>query len=186
MYLGYLQAMIVRGGGFSAHRKTAFGVAIALGLAFASQATGASTKTHSLLASRNLWTTLDICAPADRPHTVGIRGSMPSDGHRKDLMYMRFQLQYLDSSTQKWVDLGPSADSGFVELGGGAVSVRQAGRTFELVASSSTYTLRGYVEFQWRREGKAVHAGERTTTAGHTSLAGADPQNFSAATCVIG
>jgi hypothetical protein len=145
----------------------------------------ASTTQHSLLASRNLWATLDICNPPDRPHTVGIRGSMPSDGHPKDLMYMRFQLQYLNSTTNKWVDLGSSADSGFVELGRG-VTVRQAGRTFELVPSSSAYTMRGYVEFQWRSGPKVVHSVARMTGAGHTSLAGADPKNFSAATCIIG
>lgn len=183
MDLGYLQRMIARGRGSRTHPKTALGVAVALALAFATPA-GASSTGHSLLSSRNLWTTLDICNPPDRPHTVGIRGSMPSDGHRKDLMFMRFQLQYLDAATQKWIDLGPSADSGFIYLGN-AGSLRQAGRTFELVPSATSYTLRGYVEFQWRREGKAVHSGSRTTTAGHTSLAGADPANFSAATCMI-
>jgi len=97
---------------------------------------------------------------------------------------MRFQLQYLNATTHKWIDLGSSADSGFIAVGR-AVTVRQAGRTFELVASSSSYTMRGYVEFQWRRSGKTVHWVARTTAAGHTSLAGADPANFSAATCVI-
>jgi hypothetical protein len=184
MSLGYLQAMFARHGALSAHRKATLGLAVALGLAFASQATGASTKTHSLLQSRNLWTTLDICNPPDRPHTVGIRGSMPSDAHEKDAMYMRFQLQYLDAGTQRWVDLGSSADSGFVSIGS-AATTRQAGRTFELVPSSTTYTLRGYVEFQWRRAGKTVHSVARTTVAGHTSVAGADPANFSAAQCVI-
>lgn len=184
MSLGYLQAMRARCGAYGAHRKTVLGLAIALSLALVSQAAGTDTKTHSLLQSRNLWATLDICNPADRPHTVGIRGSMPSDGHPKDLMYMRFQLQYLDASTQKWVDLGSSADSGFIALSGTG-SVRQAGRTFELVPSSTTYTLRGYVEFQWRRAGKTVHSVARTTVSGHTSLAGADPANFSAAQCVI-
>lgn len=184
MDLGYLQTMVIRGWSSGARPKIMLGVVFTLVLALTPQAVNASSKEHSLLQSRNLWTTLDICNPPDRPHTVGIRGSMPSDGHRKDLMFMRFQLQYLDITTQKWVDLGPSADSGFIDLGN-AGSLRQAGRTFELVPSSASYTLRGYVEYQWRREGKAVHSGWRTTTAGHTSLAGADPANFSAATCSI-
>ncbi len=47
------------------------------------------------------------------------------------------------------------------------------------------YTLRGYVEFQWRRANKTVHEVARATSAGHTSLAGADPANFSAATCTL-
>jgi hypothetical protein len=46
--------------------------------------------------------------------------------------------------------------------------------------------LRGVVSFQWRRGTRVVESVTRPTTAGHRSLAGADPPNFSAATCSIG
>jgi hypothetical protein len=194
MNLGYLHLVISRCRGWTAPIRAAQ-LAVAFALLLVPVTAAASTapsknqaesgaKTHSLYQSRNLWATLDICDPADRPHAVGVRGSMPSDGHSKDTMYMRFQLQYLDSTTQKWVDLGKSSDSGFITLGS-AVTARQAGRTFELVPSTGTYTLRGYVEFQWRRANKTVHEVARATSAGHTSLAGADPANFSAATCTL-
>lgn len=152
-------------------------------------AAGASTQNHhpaahSLLTSRNLWATVDVCSPTDQPNTVGIRGSMPSDMHPKDEMFMRFQLQYLNVTTKEWVDVGPSADSGFFKVGN-ASTVRQAGRTFELVPPSGTYTLRGYLEFQWRRGAHVAHSVSRLTAAGHTSLAGADPPNYSAASCEL-
>ncbi len=38
---------------------------------------------HSLLHSRELWATVDVCNPKDQPNTVGIRGSMPGDGMPK-------------------------------------------------------------------------------------------------------
>jgi hypothetical protein len=175
----------------SASRITAFLVAVC-GLAgiFAAfvhvpVAIGAPTKPSTpLLQSHELWATVDVCNAPNHPHTIGIRGSMPSDGHPRDLMYMRFKVQYLDSSTHAWVELGQSADSGFVRIGF-AASTRQAGRTFEFKPVAVSYTLRGLVEFQWRRAGRTVHAASRPTSAGHTSLAGAEPKGFSAATCAL-
>lgn len=153
----------------------------------ASNALGSTRKHrhgHSLLQSRNLWATIDICNPPDKPETVGVRGSMPSDGHPRDALYMRFQLQSLNPSTHQWVTIGPSADSGFLPVGSAALT-RQGGRSFEFKPASKSFTVRGLVEFQWRRAGRAVHDASRTTSGGHTSLAGADPPNFSAATCTL-
>jgi hypothetical protein len=141
---------------------------------------------HSLLQSRDLWATIDICNPADKPNTIGIRGSMPSDGRPHDTMFMRFRVQYLDSTTKKWVDLPQGADSGFLPVGSG--SSRQAGRSFQFVPTPNTpeFTLRGVVSFQWRRGPvHVVHAVSRVTSTGHKSLAGADPAEFSAASCAI-
>jgi hypothetical protein len=137
-----------------------------------------------LAKSPELWATVDICNAPHHPNTIGIRGSMPSDGHPHDAMYMRFLVQSLDATTKQWADLGKSADSGFVPIGS-AASTRQAGRTFELKPTPSAYTLRGQVEFQWRRSGHVVHLVSLPTTAGHKSLAGAEPKGFSAATCVL-
>ena len=111
-----------------------------------------------------------------------MRGSMPGDEHSKDEMYMRFRLQYLDSSTKQWVDLANGADSGFVAVGA-AKSARQTGRSFQLVpvAGKPAVELRGVVSFQWRRGSTVEYTVSRPTTAGHQSLAGADPRGFSAA-----
>jgi hypothetical protein len=137
-----------------------------------------------LLKSPELWATVDICNPPHHPNTIGIRGSMPSDGHPHDAMYMRFLVQSLDVKTKQWADLGKSADSGFLSIGS-AVYTRQAGRTFELQPTPTAYTLRGEVEYQWRRNGKVVHLASLATTARHTSLVGAEPKGFSAATCAL-
>jgi hypothetical protein len=149
-------------------------------------AVGAIAHGHSLFQSRQLWATVDICNPADSPNTIGIRGSMPSDGKPKDTMFMRFRVQYLNNATKQWTDLAQGADSGFLPVGSG--STRQAGRSFQFVPTPNTpeFTLRGVVSFQWRRGPvHVVHAVSRVTTTGHTSLAGADPAGFSAASCAI-
>ncbi len=179
--------------------KDARGVALALLLSAcvlfttALSATAAGTPAqkivasrHSLLRSRELWATVDVCNPANEPNTVGIRGSMPGDGHGKDAMYMGFQLQYLEAKGNVWVNLAHGADSGFVAVGA-AKMARQGGSSFQLGAAKSKpgYTLRGVVTFQWRRGGKVLQQVTRTTTAGHQSVAGADPAGYSAAECTI-
>jgi hypothetical protein len=142
---------------------------------------------HSLETSRQLWATIDVCNAKDQPDTVGIRGSMPGDGQPHETMYMSFRLQYLDNATKAWVDLANGAAPTFVAVGP-AKAARQAGRSFQLVpvAGKPAVELRGVVDFQWRRGSTVVHAISRPSTAGHESLAGADPAGFSAATCPIG
>lgn len=146
----------------------------------------APTPAHALLHSRELWATVDVCNPKNQPNTVGIRGSMPGDGNAKDVMYMRFRIQYLDATTNKWIDLGKEADSGFVKVGSAQLA-RQDGHSFTFAQSTakSTFTLRGEVIFQWRKANTVLLTSNLPTTAGHTSLAGADPKGFSAATCKL-
>jgi hypothetical protein len=93
-------------------------------------------------------------------------------------------LQYFNSTTKLWVDLLQGASSSFLPVGS-ASTTRQDGRSFQLVPGQAAFMLRGVVSFQWRRGAKVVHSVTRPTTAGHTSLAGADPAGFSAATCAI-
>jgi hypothetical protein len=153
-----------------------------LALALAAAPSTAQPLAHS----RELWATVDVCNPKNQPNTIGIRGSMPGDSRATDVLYMRFRVQYLDPSTGKWLELGQNADSGFLKVGSGLLT-RQAGRSFQLAPPSgkSAYTLRGYVIFQWRRGPTVLESTTRPTSAGHTSLAGADPRGFSAATCVL-
>lgn len=149
-----------------------------------------TTLERALLHSHELWATIDVCSPADQPDTVGIRGSMPGDtlkgaGKRAgEKMYMSFRLQYMSASGQ-WLDL--AGGSSFVAVGS-AASARQGGTSFDLkpVAGKPAVTLRGVVDFEWRRGRTVAVSAEQPTSAGHKSLAGADPADFSAATCVIG
>jgi hypothetical protein len=41
------------------------------------------------------------------------------------------------------------------------------------------------VNYRWKRNGKVVRRARRVTELGHRSTAGADPPDFSAATCRI-
>ena len=92
----------------------------------------------------------------------------------------------MDTSARHWVDLAGAASEYFSV--GNARTARQAGRSFVLVPPTrgNAFTLRGVVSYQWRHGGRIIAALSRTTGAGHESLAGADPPNFSAATCQIG
>jgi hypothetical protein len=146
-------------------------------------ATGALAMTTKSKPSE-LWATVDVCNTPHHADTIGIRGSMPGDGHPHDVMYMRFLVQSLDATTHIWANIGRSADSGFVLVGSAALT-RQAGRSFEFKPTATTYTLRGLVEFQWHRAGRTIRAVSLPTTGGHTSLAGAEPKGFSAATCAL-
>jgi hypothetical protein len=140
---------------------------------------------HALLASRELWATIDVCSPVDQPDTVGVRGSMPGDGHAADKMYMSFHLQYM-SAAKQWVDL-ESAVPAFGAVGGGAAA-REGGSSFQLVpvVGKPASELRGVVDFQWRRGRKVLLSTSRPTTAGRKSVTGSDPAGYSAATCLIG
>jgi hypothetical protein len=142
---------------------------------------------HKLLDSHELWATIDVCNGPQQANTVGIRGSMPGDGQTHDKLYMSFRLQYLNTTTSTWINLVSGATPSF-EAVGAAGSARQDGASFQLVpvAGKPAATLRGVVDFQWRRGGKVLYSATRTTSAGHKSLAGAEPADYTAATCVIG
>jgi hypothetical protein len=148
--------------------------------------TSAPVAARALRTSRNLWATIDVCNPPHQRNTVGIRGSMPGDGRASDTMFMRFRLQFMDTSTGHWVDLAGAASEFFTV--GNARIARQAGRSFVLVPPTrgNAFRLRGVVSYQWRHGNRILVALSRTTGAGHESLAGADPPNFSAPTCQIG
>jgi hypothetical protein len=134
--------------------------------------------------SEQLWSTIDVCNPDDQPDTVGVRGSMPGDGQPHDTMYMHFRLQYMNTATKHWGDLASGAQNGFVSLGS-AKTARQTGWSFRLASGQPAFQLRGVITFQWRRGSTVVESFSRATTAGHHSLAGADPPSFSAASCTL-
>lgn len=116
---------------------------------------------------------------------VGIRGSMPGDGQAHDSMYMSFRLQYLGPGGQ-WVDLLSGATPAYTAVGA-AGSVRQGGVSFQLAPKAGrAVTMRGVVDFQWRRGRTILYTAARTTAAGHASRVGADPAGYSTASCVIG
>jgi hypothetical protein len=134
-----------------------------------------------------LWATINVCDTVGHPDGVGLRGSMPGTGVRRDSLYMRLQLQYRrDDGT--WRGIGRSGDSGFLSLGRGDARVRQAGRTFTVTPPGegrSAFILRGLVTFEWRRDDALVRRARRATQTGRPGTPGADPPDFSAATCSV-
>ena len=163
------------------------GLGAPAGMASAAAPRGLSqASTRALSSSHELWATIDVCNPKDQPDTVGIRGSMPGDGRAADKMYMSFHLQYM-STSGRWVDLASGASPSYVAVGGSGAA-REGGRSFQLVpvAGMPATTLRGVVDFQWRRGRTVLLRLSRASSAKHQALAGADPAGFSAASCLIG
>jgi hypothetical protein len=130
------------------------------------------------------WATVNVCDTMDHPNQIGIRGSMP--GHKRTTrMTMRFRVQYLDEGRWRFVRNG--ADSGRQPVAVAKGGQHDAGWTFEFRPPSSggAYQLRGVVNFTWKRNGRTVKQKRRVTTGNHPGTAGAEPEDFSAATCAI-
>jgi hypothetical protein len=136
--------------------------------------------------SKLLWTTINVCDTAGHPDGIGIRGSMPGSGDRRERMFMRFQVQSFDARLQQWHNNVADGDSGFLPVGSGRSRVRESGRTFTITPpASGSYLLRGVVTFEWRQGAEVVRRVRRRTGAGHPDTVGSDPPGFTAATCAI-
>jgi hypothetical protein len=131
------------------------------------------------------WATVNLCDTQAHPNQIGIRGSMQGLA-RRTRMYMRFRVQY-QRSDGTWRTVENGADSRWRKVANGRRGEHDAGWTFEFKppAVAGAHILRGLVNFQWRRDGRVVERVRRFTEAGHPGTAGADPADFSAATCAI-
>jgi hypothetical protein len=159
--------------------------AIALLLA-AAPAGAAARQADPILHDKRLWATINVCDTVGHPDSIGIRGSMPGDGDRTEVMFMRFQVQLFNAADARWHNLD-GADSGFVEVGS-ARKARQSGNTFTITPprpGAAPYLMRGVVSFEWREAGQVVRHTRRSTTAAHPNTAGSDPAGFTSATCMI-
>jgi hypothetical protein len=131
------------------------------------------------------WATVNVCDTMEHPNEVGIRGSMPGL-KRKARMTMRFRVQYRDDGRWRFVR-SEFADSGQRFVASAKGGEHDSGWTIEFRPPSSggAFELRGVVNFTWKRNGRTLKRDREVTTAGHTGTAGADPADFSAATCAI-
>ena len=155
------------------------GVAILL-VAFLAAPAGAPAKSDADL----LWATVNVCDSKKQPDVIGIRGSMPGTGKKGDML-MRFRVQYWSGKAWRMVR-GDAADSGFLRAGSSRYKTRQAGVTFNFAPDDDgTQLLRGYVQFEWREDGKVVRRKTRITERGHRSAKGADPSGYTAGDCVV-
>jgi hypothetical protein len=139
------------------------------------------TAAPALADDADLWATVNVCDTAAHPDEIGIRASMPG-GKTKSRLQMRFRVQYRDLTDGRWRAV-TDADSGWRRIGRGR-KVRESGWSFE-VAGEGQQILRGVVLYRWMRAGHATRRARRVTEGGHVSTAGADPADFSAATCRI-
>jgi hypothetical protein len=128
-------------------------------------------------ADGKLWATVNVCDTAAHPNEVGIRAALPLRGSRT--ARLRYRVQYRDLSDGRWRWVR-AADSGWRKVG----HTSESGWSFE-VAGEGTQILRGVVSYRWKRNGKIARRARRVTEAAHHSTAGADPKDFSAATCRI-
>jgi hypothetical protein len=144
--------------------------------------------------SRHLWATVNFCDPPEppegiAPNTIGIRASMPGSRDGREIMYMRFRLQYFKDADQMWHNVTSGlSDSGWTPVGRARYKARQGGRYFFSVmppAGKASVLLRGKVNFEWRLRGEVTRRASKITTKGHRSSAGAFPEGYSEATCTV-
>ena len=158
--------------------------AAALVLALAAGPLAAADAQRARGASRHLWATVNVCDTERWPDTIGIRGSMPGSRDRREAMWMRFQVQFLDDGT--WHDVPAGGDSGFVYVGPARFKAGQAGRSFRISPKKGEgVLLRGRVSFEWRLKDEVVRRATVRTRKGHRSSAGSDPPGYTASTCTI-
>src|SRR3954454_17410273 len=162
-------------------------LALLTALLAAVPASAAKHRPHSIYKSPLLWATVNVCDTQASPDTIGIRGSIPGSGVRGESMFMRFQVQYFSRSEKRWHNIAEGADSGWVAAGSARYRARQAGWSFRFTppTNGGSHLLRGAVTFEWRKDAKVVRRARKRTTRGHHSAAGADPADYSAATCEV-
>jgi hypothetical protein len=129
------------------------------------------------------WATVNVCDTARQPDAIGIRASMPGTP-RGARLSMRFRVQYRDGKGE-WVDV-EDADSGWRTVGVARGAAVESGWGFTFARPARATVLRGVVRFRWRRGNSLPRHAEVATESGHRSSAGADPANYSAATCMLG
>jgi len=174
------------------------GIVVALLVAVvALPAVAAGASKHKVITvdkSRHLWATVNFCDPGTppegiAPNTIGIRASMPGSRDGREVMYMRFRLQYFKDADQRWHNVTSGlSDSGWTRVGVARYKARQGGRYFfSLVppAGKTSVRLRGKVSFEWRLRGEVTRRASKLTTKGHKSSAGAFPVGYSEADCTV-
>ncbi len=158
---------------------------VVLALAALPVAAPAARQVRTVEDSKLLWATVNVCDTPAHPNTIGIRASMPGSRDGREVMWMRFQVQYLSSVDHRWHRVRSGGDSGFVRVGPARYEARQSGRSFRFAPSSAAVLLRGVVTFEWRLKGEVVRRARRRTSRGHASTVGADPRRYSAPTCTV-
>lgn len=136
--------------------------------------------------AERFWATVNICDTDQHPNALGVRGSMPGNG-RRQRMFMRFTAQYWSGREQQWKNVGGAGVSPWVYVGSARYVSRQMGWTFVFDQPSAgiTFTMRGLVEYEWRKGDRVLKRKSRVTKTGVEDVDGGDPPNLSKAMCLI-
>ncbi len=134
----------------------------------------------------DLWATVNVCDTTEHPDEIGIRASMPGGKTKKGRLRMRFRVQYRDPD-DRWRLVRAGADSGWQRVPRGRRATNDYGWsfTFKPPSSGGAHVLRGLVTYEWRRGEEVLRRESAVTEGGHAGTAGADPAEFSSATCEI-
>jgi hypothetical protein len=141
-------------------------------------ATSLTLAAPAAAAADRQWATVNVCDTAAHPNEVGLRAAMPS-APRGVSRQVRFRLQWRAGDRWRYVK---TADSRWRRIRRSP----QAGWSFELARPAGEIEFRGVVRYRWRRDGETIRRAREITEAGHRSTAGADPEDYSAATCAFG
>jgi hypothetical protein len=135
----------------------------------------------------DVWATVNACDTKLSPNQIGIRGGMAGLA-RRSRMHMRFRVQFQNSEGEwRTVKSSPLTDSAWVRVATGKGGEHDAGWSFEFKppASGGAHVLRGLVSFEWRKGGRVLARSRAVTQPGHPGTLGAEPADYSAATCEI-
>jgi hypothetical protein len=129
--------------------------------------------------SKQLWSTVNVCNSKHHPHTIGIRGQMPSLSFPSSL-FMQVQVDYWNYKAKKF-EPDPGVRQ-WVSLGDPANEIVQGGALFKFKPPA---VLAGTVTFQWKLHGKVIGTKQRATGGGHRNAKFGDPPGYSANDCTI-
>lgn len=126
--------------------------------------------------------TVNICDTTTQPNVMGLRAQSASTS-KKDVLYMRFRVQWFNSSGSQWENFSTGGDSGWIRVGRGAFRRLESGYSFTFEPPAF---LRGVVDFRWRQRGRIVDEASRfTRKGGFKGSASSDPPGYAKASCEI-
>ena len=128
--------------------------------------------------STSLWATVNVCNSKAQPHTLGIRGQMPTLSFPAWLS-MNITLNYYSANDKAFTPVTTNGTH-LVHLGRLSTGLQQGGWSWTIDQGA---LLNADVQFIWRRGGVLLGEKTVTTTAGHPAADFGSPAHYSAKDC---
>jgi hypothetical protein len=158
-------------------------VPVLTALALGGSLAGAEGAPLHAAATKNLWSTVNICDTTSHPNAIGVRARAPGDGSKENI-WMRFFVQYQKNGA--WTNVKKGGSSAWRRIGSAEFKWREGGVTFPFdLKPGDGYLMRGLVKIEWRLHGNVRRRTHAYTSSGHHAAGGGDPKGYSAATCFI-